>query len=565
MELTLLSITVWLTHFLFASAIYFNTTTTKKLPANNLSDYTENTQITGATTETNQEPRILINSTALSPQTMRSQGSTVATAMHVAFTEEATYMHQFNGSNESQNDFMDITKGPDEGSVSSASNVIMDTNTSPMDTTVSLNPARLTLKKDDNETGTRSSTHNTSCDSDKHTSFGKVLNTQTTKPVTQSLSDPSNTVTTVSQRDLTGVGDERTKADEGNYEMYSTQSTFANLNEESRGTQVTEGSYKLTSEHEVSLHSEQNYNTGTSTTEVSTSTPKTRNNWITPHNTNTPMTTSAYTTHLTVTDTTEYHTSIPVLVAKSGGYWTEQPRREHSTDFTTQQSLYRLILSTAHIERENRNETDTLDTPSGITSNNSTIIANVITDNSTNATTDKTNQTERDNTTLPNCFNTNSEHQLLQSRLVCFITIWTLAMTASVFLGISIFLCVRLSVVKERMRHRRRGQEEKGVPKWEKESLWAIPKGSVQERVEFWYINGSTLEADRKEKQRKSVERLKRKNNNDENELWIQPRVTMDDLSDFWFANRRTKEERREDRDDIERQHAGRAVNNVYV
>ncbi|XP_051570527.1 mucin-4 [Myxocyprinus asiaticus] len=547
MEMTLLSITVWLTHFLFASALYFNTTTTQ-LSKNTLSDYTETTQITGTTTESNQEPRILINSTASSPQTTESLDSTVATALHMTSTEEIASMHQPNSRNESQNDIVHFTKGPDGWSVSNASNVMIHTITSLMDTTVSSNPGSLTIKKDDNnEIGTKSSAHITSYDSNRHTSLDKVLNTQTTRPVTMALLDTLKTVTTVPWRDWSGEGYERTKPDEGNYEMNSNQATSANLNKETRGTQVTEGSYSLTSEHRVPVHNEEQYNTTTSTTEVSTATPTTRNNWITPYNTNTPMTSmSAYKTEhdLTVTDTTEYHTSIPVLVTKSGGYWTGQPSREYITDSTTQ-STYRLLNSTTHTERENRTETDT---PSGITSNNSTIIANVIADNSTNATTDKMNNTSTENTLWPNCFN--SQSQFRQSRLVCFITVWALAMTASVFLGISVFLWVRLSIVKKRMKHRGRGQEEKGGQKWEKESLWANPKASVQERVEFWYVNGSTLKEDRKEKQRKREERFKRKKqeqNKDENELWIQPRVTMDDLAEFWYANRRIKEERRTD------------------
>ncbi|XP_051987271.1 uncharacterized protein si:ch73-248e21.5 [Xyrauchen texanus] len=531
MEMSLLSITVWLTHFLFASALYFNTTTTQ-LSKNTLADNIETPHIFGAT--------------ASSPETTESLDSTVATALHVTSTEEIASMHQLNSRNESQKDIVHFTKGKDEWSVSNA-NVMIHTNTSLMDTTVSSNPGRLTIKKDNNnETGTKSSALITSYDSDRHTSLDKVLNTQTTEPVTMALLDPFKIVTTVPWRDWSGEGYERMKPDEGNYEINSTQATFANLNEETR-TQVTEGSYKLTSEHRAPVHNEEHYNTTTSTTEVITGTPTTRNNWITPHNTNTPMTAmSAYKTEhdLTVTDTTEYHTSIPVLVTESSGYWSEQPSREYITDSTTQ-STYRLLNSTAHTERENRTETDT---PSGITSNNSTIIANVIADNSTNATTDKMNNTSTENTLWPNCFN--SQSQFRESRLVCFITVWTLAMSASVFLGISVFLCVRLSIVKKRMKHRGRGQEEKGGQKWEKESLWANPKASVQERVEFWYVSGSTLKADRKEKQRKREEKSKRKKheqNKDENELWIQPRVTMDDLAEFWYANRRIKEDRRTD------------------
>ncbi len=87
----------------------------------------------------------------------------------------------------------------------------------------------------------------------------------------------------------------------------------------------------------------------------------------------------------------------------------------------------------------------------------------------------------------------------------------------------------------------------KGGKTCEKESLWADPKASVQDRVEFWYVNGSTLEADRKEKDRRRRKRRGREQDNEENSLWIQPKVTVDDITEFWYANRRMKEERTED------------------
>ncbi len=65
--------------------------------------------------------------------------------------------------------------------------------------------------------------------------------------------------------------------------------------------------------------------------------------------------------------------------------------------------------------------------------------------------------------------------------------------------------------------------------------------------MEFWYVNGSTLEAGRKEKDRRRMKRRGREQDNEENSLWIQPRVTVDDITEFWYANRRTKDERTEE------------------
>eukprot|EP00063_Salmo_salar_P072920 XP_014047755.1 PREDICTED: uncharacterized protein LOC106600712 [Salmo salar] len=52
------------------------------------------------------------------------------------------------------------------------------------------------------------------------------------------------------------------------------------------------------------------------------------------------------------------------------------------------------------------------------------------------------------------------------TRLVCFIVLWALGLTASVFLGLTVFLSVRLSVQRERERRARRGgvRGESGEP-----------------------------------------------------------------------------------------------------
>lgn len=500
MEMTLLSITVWFTHFLIASALYFNT-----LPTNTTSDYTETTQITLATTKTNQEPKILINATPFSPLTTKTQESTTNlpsevhtqpnTTPNVTSTQETTSLHQYNSSTPSQNGMMD-----DGAGVSNASSVAMShTNTS--HTTVSTNFARLTPQN--NETVTMSSA--------SYTDDGRTVQT------TDTLSDLLSSVSTVPWKDRTEKEDDRTKADGGNYDTNSTQATFANTNE-SRGTLRTEGSYSFTNEHR-----EEPYDTAANTIGVSVATATARNDWSTSQSTDIPKITPAYTTarDTMVTDAPEYHTSI-------GGV-------NHST---TQQNINKFTNSTVHTGRENITGTDT---PSGTTYNNNSIITDVLTD----ATTNRTNKTDTESKVWPKCLNPNSKSR--QYTLMCFITVWILAMTATIFLGITIFLWVRLSVFKKKRKRR-----EKGGQTCEKESLWANPKASVQERVEFWYVNGSTMEADRKQKDRKRQERMKRRGQEQdrkENGLWIQPKVTVDDITEFWYANRRVKEERMPDTD----------------
>lgn len=529
MQMTLLSITVWLTHFLIASSLNYNTPT-----ADTQENNTEAIQITGATTKTS------MHTTALSPPVTTSQDNTIITTdlageaqthasstLNATSTEETVPMHQ------SQNDFMDTANTTD----GERNTVMFQTDTSVTDTTVSFYFARLTPQKDDkNETGRRSSAHDTGYD-DEHSSLGSVTQTQTegiwdTTPDKQPTSEPLNSAQTASWKDWTVESNATMKE---NYEMSSTQAAFANSNEEST-TQGTTGSDGLMTDHTAQTHREEHYNT----TDTTSATPTIDSNFITSQNSDVPMTTTLHT--LNFTETAENHSVTPVNEMKSGGRWTGQSSTEDSgvNESTTQ---YIVTNSTAHTGSENRTLV-TLDTPSDTTDiNNSSIVGEVVTD--INVTSIKT---DTENRLWPECFDTNSKQTQLQSKLVCFITLWTLAITATVFLGISIFLWVRISVVKKRMTVSGRRQVEKGGPR-ERESLWADPKTSVQERVEFWYVNGSTLEADRKERGRKREERIKRKKqeqNQNENELWIQPRVTVDDLTEFWYANRRIKEERTE-------------------
>ncbi|XP_043091711.1 mucin-2 [Puntigrus tetrazona] len=488
MEMTLLSITVWFTQFLIIPALYFNT-----LPTNTTSDYTETTQITPATTKTNPQPTVPIYTTSFSlltasttQDTITNLPSEVQTQPNITAdataTQETASLHQPTSSTPSQNVTMD-----DIESVNNASNMAMsDANTS--HTTVPTNFARLSPRKDDsNETGTSPGV-----------SYNSVQSTVNT--LSDTLLDPVDGVSTVPWKYSTEKEDERTKVDEGNYETNSTQATFANTRE-SRETRGTEGSYTSSSEQR-----QEHYDTAANTVDVRDATVS--NKWSTSQDTDSPMTTAAQ-GYATVT---EYHTS-------TGGV-------NHST---TQENINSFTNYTATTGRENRTGTDT---PGGTN-------ISIVTDISLNITNNSTNKTDTENKVWPSCLDTKPSRQ---SMLVCFLTLWTLAMTATIFLGISIFLWVRLSVSKKKMKRRAKGGQAS-----ERASLWADPKASVQDRVEFWYINGSTLEADRKEKNSRRMKRRGREQDNEENSLWIQPRVTVDDITEFWYANRRVKQERTED------------------
>ncbi|XP_058265033.1 mucin-2 isoform X2 [Hemibagrus wyckioides] len=139
-----------------------------------------------------------------------------------------------------------------------------------------------------------------------------------------------------------------------------------------------------------------------------------------------------------------------------------------------------------------------------------------------------------------NCFSVDSSSQHRRfSNLVCFITLWSLAMMASIFLGLTVFLWVRLSVTRKRARLRGRGRRDRTAK--EKESLWAEPDSSNEERVEFWYANGTTVEENKK---RNRLRRVKtRKNEEEQMDMWIQPKVTMKDITEFWYANGRVRHE----------------------
>ncbi|XP_028978983.2 uncharacterized protein si:ch73-248e21.5 isoform X2 [Esox lucius] len=136
------------------------------------------------------------------------------------------------------------------------------------------------------------------------------------------------------------------------------------------------------------------------------------------------------------------------------------------------------------------------------------------------------------------------------SRLVCFVILWALAMTASVSLGLSIFLWVRMSVQKDKKRVGD-GRRER-ASKVNLESLWTDQTTSVEERVEFWYANGTTLGHNQQGRERKREWREEKGNGGKGKEkwrgsecesLWIQPKVTLEDITDFWYANGRMRPE----------------------
>ncbi|XP_062840823.1 location of vulva defective 1 [Trichomycterus rosablanca] len=159
---------------------------------------------------------------------------------------------------------------------------------------------------------------------------------------------------------------------------------------------------------------------------------------------------------------------------------------------------------------------------------------------STTNASENVSRTETKWTLWPNCYDNDKDVSVTSgrsSKLVCFVTLWSLGMTASIFLGLTIFLWVRLSVIKKRARLK--GRRDKGEQKAakERESLWAEHYTSAEDRVEFWYANGTTIEANKKgskrQKKRPAKTKDERKEEKEE-DLWIQPKVTLQDITDFW-------------------------------
>ncbi|KAJ8347336.1 hypothetical protein SKAU_G00287370 [Synaphobranchus kaupii] len=138
-----------------------------------------------------------------------------------------------------------------------------------------------------------------------------------------------------------------------------------------------------------------------------------------------------------------------------------------------------------------------------------------------------------------------SEHH----KLICFITLWALGVTAALFLGITVFLWIRLSVQRKMKRGRREGwvEETRGV-EGQGKSLWLQPKGTVEERVEFWYANRSSADLEervgklQREKKNREGDEMRRKERETES-FWVQPKVTLEEITEFWDANGRAKQD----------------------
>ncbi|KAL4658330.1 Tetraspanin-4-like [Arapaima gigas] len=117
------------------------------------------------------------------------------------------------------------------------------------------------------------------------------------------------------------------------------------------------------------------------------------------------------------------------------------------------------------------------------------------------------------------------------TKLFCFVTLWTLGVTASVFFGITVFLWVRLSVQREK-RQRTEAVSDQGA-------LWTQPGETLEERVEFWYANRSLVAPEQSQRSPQPPGDEQRRTESET--LWIQPRVTLKDITEFWYANRRTR------------------------
>ncbi|KAG5832022.1 hypothetical protein ANANG_G00286700 [Anguilla anguilla] len=161
---------------------------------------------------------------------------------------------------------------------------------------------------------------------------------------------------------------------------------------------------------------------------------------------------------------------------------------------------------------------------------------NVQEENVTDLCTNK-NKTTQDKPSFP------SAHR----KLICFIILWVLGVTATVFLWVTVFLGVRLSIQRKRKRggvdeEETRGAEQRGT------SLWLRPTGTAEERAEFWYANGScaapggTGPNERRERRTGEGDETRRKERETE-DLWVQPKVTLAEITEFWYAHGKAKQD----------------------
>ncbi|KAM9456878.1 uncharacterized protein Hap1MRO34_018227 [Clarias gariepinus] len=270
---------------------------------------------------------------------------------------------------------------------------------------------------------------------------------------------------------------------------------------------------------------------------VSTNSTKTME-WTTKENTEEPLVSTNSTK--TMEWTTQNNTEEPLVSASKMIEWTTEPLVS-STEmmaWTTQETTE--AQATSHVTIYDIANTTWRDTTwstntEGLWSSNSTTSKNIT-----------TSETETPDWT--NCFANSSSQTRRFSNLVCFITIWSLAMIASIFLGLSVFLWVRLSVRKKRARIRGRerkdGKGHRPAAK-EKQSLWAERGSSAEERVEFWYANGDVVEEGKRRQRARQVRTRmnKERQAGAEEDAWIQPKVTLKDITEFWHMKERGRHE----------------------
>ncbi|XP_056144170.1 uncharacterized protein si:ch73-248e21.5 [Lampris incognitus] len=165
----------------------------------------------------------------------------------------------------------------------------------------------------------------------------------------------------------------------------------------------------------------------------------------------------------------------------------------------------------------------------------------------------KTNNTVTLADKSPKCKEEDSRRSpsaLSSSRLICFITLLLLGVTASLFLGLTICLWVRLSVRQEQDRQRSMAQR-KSTPGRDPKDLWVAHMSSMEESVEFWYASGSDIgqhatthnntagKGSEREGQGRGEKESRTVKGMEGESLWIQPKVTVKDINDFWYSNGR--------------------------
>ncbi|KAJ8251099.1 hypothetical protein GJAV_G00217240 [Gymnothorax javanicus] len=168
-------------------------------------------------------------------------------------------------------------------------------------------------------------------------------------------------------------------------------------------------------------------------------------------------------------------------------------------------------------------------------------------ENITDSQTNKSTTTRQESS--PKCVEgANAVNPTRNRKLICFITLWALGVTAALFFGLTVFLWIRLSVQAKRRRRRTGGwgdEEMGGVELQEEKSLWLRPEGTVAERVEFWYANGSSgLEGGAGNQRRDSRRGNERRGEErPAGDLWVQPKVTLEEITEFWYTHGRTKQD----------------------